>query len=207
MVKNRVRIISGIWKGRKLQFPEDEGVRPTLGRARETLFAWLTGVIEHAACLDLYAGSGSLGYEALSRGAKTVVFVDSNKRVIQQLQKNNNILDAKLRATARLSSAKRFLEASKTKWDIIFLDPPYKSTEFDSSLKLIAERNLLENGGLIYFERPLKTELSFGTNWEVLKKAKAGDSQYGLITLSQEKRSGDLYAGQSTDNINATVKE
>ena len=184
MVSNQVRIIGGLWKGRKLRFPNEEGLRPTIARTRETLFAWLMGFIEGADCLDLYAGSGALGYEAMSRGAKTVVFVEKNRHVAAALKQNNRMLGAK-KIEIYQKSAQSFLAKAERKWDIIFLDPPYQSKEFYSSLKIIKERALLTNNGFIYFELPLKSEIGFESAWQIFRSAKRGDSQFGLVVPLQ----------------------
>ena len=180
MVSNQVRIIGGLWKGRKLRFPNEEGLRPTIARTRETLFAWLMGYIDGADCLDLYAGSGALGYEAMSRGAKTVVFVEKNKHVAAALKRNNKILSAK-KIEIHQKPAQLFLAKAERQWDIIFLDPPYHSQEFFASLKIIQERALLTDNGFIYFELPITAEAGFEGTWQIFRSATRGDTQFGLV--------------------------
>ena len=111
MSRNEVRIIGGLWKGRKLKIPANVSARPTLGRVRETLFNWLAGEIEGGDCLDLFAGSGALGFEALSRGARSVVLVDNNRNTAEALKQNAKRLGA-ANCTVRRQSALAFLKSA-----------------------------------------------------------------------------------------------
>jgi len=184
MASNEVRIISGKWKGRKLRFPDRVDLRPTLGRVRGSLFNWLAADIRDSRCLDLYAGSGALGFEALSRGALETVFVEHDRKVAAALKRNAGMLDANARVIT--SAASKFLRMAQGSWQLILLDPPYESTELDIVLDLIAERELLAPGGRVYFERPRKAPLSFAIaggkgGWSMLKHSHAADSQFGLL--------------------------
>ena len=114
MPRNEVRIIGGLWKGRKLIVPANAAVRPSLGRVRETLFNWLAGDIENSDCLDLFAGSGALGFEALSRGARSAVLVDNNRNTAEVLKKNARRLGA-ANCTVRRQSALSFLKGTAAK--------------------------------------------------------------------------------------------
>ena len=166
MASGQVRIIGGKWRGRKLGFPPVPGLRPSLGRVRETLFNWLVADIAGARCLDLFAGSGALGLEALSRGAASVGFVDANRRVTAALQDNLTRLGAD-HAAVRCQDARRFIDQSRRQrrqsdaadplsppWDLVLLDPP-----FDDRLPLAAlieplrSAELLKPDGLVYLER------------------------------------------------------
>lgn len=189
MASNEVRIISGKWKGRKLRFPASAGLRPTLGRARGSLFNWLAADIQDATCLDLYAGSGALGFEALSRGAASAVFVERNRQVAAALQRSAALLGAN--AQIVVAPAMRFLGTACGQWQLIFLDPPFESNELDAVLDVIAARDLLAPGGCIYLERPRKELLFAGrpapevaadrNGWRMFKRGHAGDSQFGLL--------------------------
>lgn len=184
MAGNEVRIIGGKWKGRKLRFPAVNDIRPTLGRARESLFNWLVADVPGARCLDLFAGSGALGFEALSRGAAHVTFVESNRKVASALRSNIDLLEAG-NASVRTMSAKRFLLGAQSAWDIIFLDPPFGSGEFRQAATLIAQRDLLQPKGFVYFELPRKQPLGKLERWELARDSHAGDTQFGLLCLTQ----------------------
>lgn len=184
MAGNEVRIIGGKWRGRKLRFPAVPGLRPTLGRARETLFNWLAPELPDARCLDLFAGSGALGFEALSRGAGAVTFVESDRKVAQALKDNAELLDA---SSAQLFTvdAKRFLTRAQPGWHIIFLDPPFASDAFGYALELIAEHNLLHPDGLVYFERPRRQAFAETGHWRVYRDSHAGDTRFGLLSMTR----------------------
>lgn len=120
---NQVRIIAGCWRGRKLSFAPVAGVRPSPDRVRETLFNWLSPVIRDARCLDLYAGSGALGIEAASRGASSVVLVDSDPQVVNCLREQLQLLGAAQIEVVQ-STVEAWLAAPADPFDIVFLDPP-----------------------------------------------------------------------------------
>lgn len=171
-----VRIIGGEWRGRRVEFPPNAGARPTPDRVRETLFNWLGPGVVGARCLDLFAGSGVLGFEALSRGAEEVVFVERDRRLAQSIQRQGARLGGK--ANIRQMSAERYLEESGSGgFDIIFLDPPYRS-----ELRALLDRTLelLEPGGCVYVERSLDEGLpeSFNGSWR--RRARAGKVAFGL---------------------------
>ncbi|MCZ6644506.1 MAG: 16S rRNA (guanine(966)-N(2))-methyltransferase RsmD [Gammaproteobacteria bacterium] len=187
MAKNQVRIIGGKWKGRKIGFPASENLRPTLGRVRETLFNWLVADVEDARCLDLFAGSGALGFEALSRGAREVTFIDNNYHAASALRNNVTLLlgnDGPVSAPVHLLSAWKFLDQcesrDETRWDVIFLDPPFDSGSLSRALAAIAERNLLNVRGKVYVELRTSDALNH-RGWQVAKTSRTGDSQFGLL--------------------------
>lgn len=190
-----VRIIGGMWKGRKLRFPETAGLRPTMGRARETLFNWLQPDIHGARCLDLYAGSGALGFEALSRGALKTTFVDRSRVVTRALQKNAEMLTAQ--ADIVTGPAQRFLnrieneDNPEPQWDLVFLDPPFASHELERCLGALESAHYLTDDALVYFEQPRRDvsptlfdnplDHPFGKTWRILNFSHAGDSAFGLL--------------------------
>lgn len=188
MADNAVHIIGGKWKGRKLRFPAANGLRPTLGRTRESLFNWLAGELHHARCLDLFAGSGALGFEALSRGAASMTFVEKNRNVATALKDNIEQLQA-VNADVFSLPAKRFLPKADAPWDIIFLDPPFASSEFQEALDAIRQYDLLLPDGLVYFERPRLSPLCLSDHWQVRKAAHAGETQFGLLAPSRSQSS------------------
>ena len=151
---NRLRIIAGQWRGRKLDFATAPDLRPTPDRVRETLFNWLQGHLRDARCLDLFAGSGALSFEALSRGAKQVTLVENNPQAIKQLRENIQLLQTE---KAELYQADAFLymenlEPNLQPFDLIFLDPPFRQSYLPKLLTSIIEKKLLSPEGLVYLE-------------------------------------------------------
>ena len=173
MAANEIRIIGGKWKRRKLRFHPVADLRPTLGRARETMANWLQLELPGATVLDLFAGSGALGLEALSRGANHATFVETNKRQAQNLAKTLTELDAS--GAVVNSSAKQFLQANPdTRWDLIFLDPPFAGSMLEETLQLLATGNRLQPEGLIYYECQ-RGQLPDLAQWHLHRQAKAGE--------------------------------
>jgi 16S rRNA (guanine966-N2)-methyltransferase len=180
MAANEVRIIGGNWKGRKLRFLEAPGLRPTLGRVRVTLFNWLGPRLVGSRCLDLFAGSGALGFEALSRGAAAVTLVEENRRAAQTLRENAALLKAGPSCTIAARSASRFLREPHACWDIIFLDPPFDADLLPGVLQRIRSAACLCPGGTIYFEMPRRASADF-PGFTVAKESTAGDTRFGLL--------------------------
>ena len=185
---NTLRIIGGQWRSRKLQFTDAPGLRPTPDRVRETLFNWLQADIHHATCLDLFAGSGALGMEALSRGAKDVVFVENNIAAASQLKNNLELLKAE--ATVIHNDALAFLNTQSCQgisFDVIFLDPPYRQSLLERSLRLLIEVKLIDKNTLIYLEHEQEESFNWADyNLQILKETHAGQVQSFL--LKQDKR-------------------
>ncbi len=149
---SQLRIIGGQWRGRKLSFSQSPGLRPTPDRVRETLFNWLAPFIHGARCADLFAGSGALGLEALSRGAAFCDFVDSSERSVRQIEAHLGRLDACARARCHAMSALHFLQSAPAGFDIVFLDPPFDGNLLSPACALLEERGLLNKGALVYTE-------------------------------------------------------
>lgn len=180
-LSNKVRIIGGIWRGRKISFPALKDLRPTPDRIRETLFNWLTPVINGAYCLDLFAGSGALGFETLSRGAEKVVMVDSESQVIAQLEANRQMLGAENLEIHHMNAA-QYLPQAKGSFDIIFLDPPFQKQLIPKFCQLIAENNLLKPKGYVYIETDLALSPDdLPTSWQIIKQKQAGKVLYYLL--------------------------
>ena len=180
MASNVVRIIGGNWRGRKLVFPDRPDLRPTLGRVRETLFNWLRADVPGSRCLDLFAGSGALGFEALSRGAREVTFVERDRQAAAALAANAERLEAGDRARILCDRAERVLRRSRDPWDVIFVDPPFRGADLAQSLETIVRARALAGEGLIYFEAPRRAELDL-TGWRVIREGHAGDARFGLL--------------------------
>ena len=182
----RLRIVAGIWRSRVLSVAEVEGLRPTPERVRETLFNWLGPAIAGRRCLDLYAGTGALGLEALSRGAGACVFVERSRRAADGLEKNIATLDARGANLVR-GDARAYLETfSGTPFDVVFLDPPFASDGIEELCRLLKRHEVVAADARIYFEqgrdRP-QPELPAG--WRQLKSKTAGNVRYGLIAVPE----------------------
>lgn len=144
-----MRVISGKYKGKQLEGFHIDGTRPTMDRVKESLFAMIQYKIKDSICLDLFAGSGSLGIEALSNGAKECYFIDFSKEAVKALQKNLKTIQ---NALIYFQDYRTFLLQTKQQFDIIFLDPPYSLHYINDCLALIKERNLLKENGIIVCE-------------------------------------------------------
>lgn len=172
--RERLRIIGGAWRGRRIDFPAVPELRPTPDRVRETLFNWLQGLIEGSRCLDLFAGSGALGFEAASRGAESVVMVDVNPQVIDRLRRQAAILGAS-QAEIVLADAQAYLATSPPPFDIVFLDPPFRSDLLADAYQRLEDYRALKANARIYIE----TQVSAGApavpaGWDVVKSQTAG---------------------------------
>jgi 16S rRNA (guanine966-N2)-methyltransferase len=182
---NRVRIIGGEWGGRRLDFPDAQGLRPTSDRVRETLFNWLQYEIHGCRVLDAFAGSGALGFEAASRGAREVVMLERARKVADTLQKNATELHAD---NVRLLTvdALDYLSQADEPFDLVFLDPPFGQGLIEPILALLDSRGLLKPDAKIYIE--FEASLSMPTlpeGWELVRDRIAGDVRYGLIERVQ----------------------
>jgi len=178
----RLRIVAGNWRSRLLRIAAVPGLRPTSERIRETLFNWLAPRIAGARCLDLFAGTGALGFEALSRGAAAAVFVEQSPEAANALRGSIDALDAK-GAQVRQMDALAYLRTSTSdKFDIVFLDPPFAADNLADLCRLLAESSMLMADAWVYIEqdsnRPLP-ELPDG--WRVLKSKTAGNVRYSLV--------------------------
>jgi 16S rRNA (guanine966-N2)-methyltransferase len=177
----QLRIIGGSWRSRRIQFPDLPGLRPSPDRVRETLFNWLAPLIEGSRCLDLYAGSGALGLEALSRGAARVCFVDADRRAIDALRDNLERLGAD-RAQLVEADALHFLRGAPQPHDIAFLDPPFRQGLLADGLQRLAQGWLTANAR-VYIEMEAEAELpELPPGWEVLRSKRAGQVCYSLLT-------------------------
>ncbi len=179
----RLRIVAGKWRSRLLEIADAEGLRPTSERIRETLFNWLTPHIAGARCLDLFAGTGALGFEALSRGAASVVFVEQSPMAVETLRANAEALEAGRAADIRCGDALRFLSSSGDgPFDIVFLDPPFAADLQEDLCRLLAAGTLLAESALVYVEQDLaKPAADIPDGWRVLKSKAAGNVRYSLL--------------------------
>ncbi|MEH6515549.1 MAG: 16S rRNA (guanine(966)-N(2))-methyltransferase RsmD [Halioglobus sp.] len=180
----RLRIIGGTWRGRKLDFSAAPGLRPTPDRVRETVFNWLAAQIHQAHCADLFAGSGALGLEALSRGAAHCDFVDSNGQTIRQIQQHLTALSALSQAKCVNGEAARFLQSSEKPYDIVFMDAPFGMGLATEVCDLLTSRSLLNPGALIYLETGVSDETpDIPLNWRLHREKTSGEVYYRLYQL------------------------
>lgn len=179
-----MRIIGGEWRGRKLTFTPEPGLRPTTDRVRETLFNWLAGDIRGARCLDLFAGSGALGLEALSRGAAHCDFIDTSRATLRQIQSHLDTLGAGDIGHCRHASAQDFLAAAAEPWDIVFIDPPFSAGLVVPTCGLLNRPGLLAKSALVYVETGKREQSDFPDNWELHREKLAGDVRYRLFVVA-----------------------
>ena len=179
MMKQMVRIIGGKYRGRKLHFPDIKGLRPTSDRIRETLFNWLMYDIQDASVLDAFAGSGALGFEAASRGARSVVMVEASKIATNGLRKQADLW-GDVTTTILCQDVLDYLQHCKNAFDIIFLDPPFGTQLLNSAIDLILKRNLLAPQGIIYVETSITNSFDASV-LTIIKEKKAGQVCYRLL--------------------------
>jgi 16S rRNA (guanine966-N2)-methyltransferase len=183
--RNSVRIIGGGWRGRRVNFPDVPGLRPTPDRVRETLFNWLQHAVAGARCLDLFAGSGALGLEALSRGATTLVFVEQAVAAARALQEQLIRFGASPKARVVEMGAARYLRTPAPAFDIVFLDPPYGRDALAEYVPMLDAGNWLNVGGLVYLENEKTAGVpALPPHWELLKSKAAGEVGYHLARVN-----------------------
>lgn len=175
-----IRVIGGKWRGRKLPVLDNDGLRPTTDRVKETLFNWLMPVIHGATCLDCFAGSGSLGFEALSRGAKHVTLLEKNRTAVQQLNKNKQLLQIQNAHILQTDTINWLASSTDEKFDVVFVDPPFHHGLASKTIKLLETYDWLTDGAYIYVETEQNGLLSNDVplNW----------------TLHREKTTGQVYS-------------
>ncbi len=178
---NQLRIIAGKWRGRKLTFPDVDGLRPTPDRVRETVFNWLQPYLAYAHCLDLFAGSGALGLEAASRGAEQVVMVEQNSLASKHLLAHCSLLAAE-HCQVEAKSAQQFLASNTRQFEIIFIDPPYQVNLWTEVAQQLEQTGAVADNAIIYLECPSKGDLpDLPSHWLMIKDKKAGEVRYCLF--------------------------
>lgn len=173
-----VRIIGGIYRGKKLYFPDIPNLRPTSDRIKETLFNWLMHDIREAKCLDAFAGSGSLGFEAFSRGAKAVVLIENMPKIHAQLKRHLTAFNSE-KLTLIHSDLQVFMEKTHEQFDIVFFDPPFSQLTWYEASFIEKIKSLVRLDGILYIESPHKIDLD-NQIWHPLKSKKAGQVFYAL---------------------------
>lgn len=184
--QGQLRIIGGTWRSRKLPILDSEGLRPTTDRIRETVFNWLQFDIADATVIDLFAGSGGLGFEAASRGAAQVVMIEKDSKVAASLSSNIKRLDA---ANIRLHTADaiQLLNAPQqlpAQWDLVFVDPPFNHGLAQRSLSLLAQHSAVHEDTLVYVECERNAELAIDEHWTLLKDKTQGAVRFCLLQLN-----------------------
>jgi len=180
---NTLRIIGGSLRGRKLRFPDCPGLRPTADRVRETLFNWVQADVVGAHCLDAFAGSGALGFEAFSRGADAVTMVEKQPRVAASLRQALTELDDSEVIRIIEQPVEQFLATDPQRYDLVFLDPPFGTDLYTQSLALLATGASLRPGAKIYIEcaRHADVLTAIPTSWQLLREKAAGQVEYRLF--------------------------
>lgn len=184
---NQVRINAGQWRSRVIKFPDAEGLRPTPDRVRQTLFNWLGQELTGKHCLDLFAGTGALGFEALSRNAVSVTMLELARTPVQALLQNQRLLGA-TQARILQQDALQFLAQNRQVFDVIFCDPPYHKGWLDTLLPQLATH--LATDGYVYVEAEYALESD--AHWQVIKSGKAGQVFYHLLQAVPHARQETL---------------
>ncbi|HWN30750.1 MAG TPA: 16S rRNA (guanine(966)-N(2))-methyltransferase RsmD [Burkholderiales bacterium] len=179
--KGKLRIIGGTWRSRIIHFPAVGGLRPTPDRVRETLFNWLGQDLTGKTCLDLFSGSGALGFEAQSRGAHKVVMVEKNRQAFQALRENAQKLGAQNLELVH-ADALQFVSSDRNAYHVIFLDPPFRNDYLPGVMAVLPQR--LAKGGLVYVESGNVCE---APGWEVWRQGRAGKVNYQLLKWKQRE--------------------
>lgn len=191
--RGQCRIIAGKWRGRIIKFNDAEGLRPTTDRIRETVFNWLQPYIHQSHCLDIFAGSGVLGFEALSRGADEVVFVEKSKSTVNSLKDNIKLLDTASSTEVHHQDALVWLQSrqpgqalaqdQKERFNLIFLDPPFHTDLLDKSCALLSSSGVLAKDAIIYVEHAVEAKVLIPGSWRCLKEKSSGQVSYKLFEI------------------------
>ena len=183
--KGILRIVGGRYRSRRLRVAARPGLRPTPDRVRETLFNWLGQDLSGLACLDLFAGSGALGFEAASRGAAHVTLVERDRAVLAELERSRDLLGASQVEIVR-GDAHAFLAGSGERFDVVFLDPPFRQNALPALLDSLPAR--LRPGARVYVESEAPVEVPRG--WTELRRARAGQVSFQLLRWDAHDQSG-----------------
>ena len=181
----QLRIIGGEWRGRRLRFTPAEGLRPTADRTRETLFNWLSPTIRNSRCLDLFAGSGALGLEALSRGAAHCDFVEPAQRTLESIATHLETLQAADRASCHNSTAEAFLTRTTSRFDVVFIDPPFGQHLAGAACRQLATCGALAADAMIYVETAATEPApEIPETWDLYREKRAGEVVYRLFATA-----------------------
>ena len=183
--QGRLRIIAGQWRSRRLEFPGQDDLRPTPDRVRETLFNWLQLDVPGSRCLDAFAGSGALGFEAASRGANEVVMLEKSHEAVTALRRNIELLDA-ANIDVVVADAMTWLTNNRRPFDIVFLDPPFTAGLLGQCCRILESGQSLAEDAKIYIEHAVgDNEFAVPETWQCLKSKFAGQVAYKLFTRAR----------------------
>ena len=180
----RLRIVAGNWRSRLLPVIELDGLRPTSERIRETLFNWLSEELPGKHCLDVFAGTGALGFEALSRGAGSATLLEKSSPAVVGLLASAELLDAKNIRIERADALKFLAKPASSKFDIVFLDPPFPMRVLEECCKLLHSNGWLTDDAIVYLEQDKNQTLpELPEGWRVAKEKTAGNVRYALVRV------------------------
>ena len=184
--KGEIRIIGGKWKGKKIFFDLSDDLRPTPDRAKETLFNWLGQNLSEMNCLDLFSGTGALGLEAISRGAKRVTFVEKNKKYLQKIQDVHLEMGEKNECDFYCEECLEWIKKNSfnIKYDLIFIDPPFNKNLIHDLLSVVLKKDILSKNGKIYFEFEKELDLKIPESLSLKKRKSLGKKNYILAEIT-----------------------
>jgi 16S rRNA (guanine966-N2)-methyltransferase len=183
----KVRIIGGEWRGRRIPVADVPDLRPTPDRVRETLFNWLQATIPGSRCLDLFAGTGALGFEAASRGAADVVMLEKDRRAAETLRQSAELLHANQVEITETDALQWLEHATPKPFDIVFLDPPFQAGLWTAIVAKLAARPWLASNAVVYVEAPAKQGIELPPGWDIMKQSRAGQVEFALVHLSSPR--------------------
>lgn len=180
------RLIGGQWRSRRLHFPEVEGLRPTTDRVRETVFNWLQYDLPGAQVLDVFAGSGALAFEALSRGAARATLLERDERACRFLQENASTLQAQSQVRIACADALNWLaEAQQERFDLVFLDPPFRQGLLKEAIAGLEAAGCCEEGARVYIENAIDDPpVDLPAHWRIDREKQAGQVRYAVLTVT-----------------------
>ncbi len=179
--KNYIKIISGKLKGMKIYFSKNKCIKPTLNTIREKLFNWLNFNIKNKKCLDCFSGSGALSLESISRSAKHVTILEKNYKAFKNIKKNFNKIKKKKYNIINTNLISWLKKIKKKFFDIIFIDPPYKSNLVNKTIKIIEKNNITKKNSYIYIETKKKYNIHIPKKWIIYKKYIKSTNKYILL--------------------------
>ncbi|MCK5719892.1 MAG: 16S rRNA (guanine(966)-N(2))-methyltransferase RsmD [Thiomargarita sp.] len=181
-MKGKIRIIGGKWRGRKLQVSDELELRPTPNRVRETLFNWLAMYLPNSCCLDLFAGSGILGIEAVSRSANSAILVEQKSSVVKNLKQQIAKLNTEQLEIIQADALNYLITKNTTTFDIVFLDPPFTKNLLETTCKLLEQHKWLNSPAYIYLETATYLNKPvLPSHWKIIRQQTAGQVSFFLI--------------------------
>ncbi|MDF7667885.1 16S rRNA (guanine(966)-N(2))-methyltransferase RsmD [Orbaceae bacterium ESL0727] len=185
-----IRIISGKWRGRKLPVLDKAGLRPTTDRVKETLFNWLMPILQGSICLDCFAGSGSLGFEAASRGAQRVILLEKDQSTFKQLEKNNRLLQSHCVTVYWMDTLTWLRQPAKNQFDLVFIDPPFHQGLIEKTVMLLEENQWLNAGAYIYIESEIDHNLQayIPPHWQLHREKVTGQVHSYLFIVTDKAK-------------------